>query len=65
MPKLVSAHLTTYKCPSCGAVSSAEPEEFEHLNTIPPSYRAQCAFCAMSVGDTMSYLQNRLTSMGR
>jgi transcription elongation factor Elf1 len=49
MPKLVQAPLITYTCPSCGAVSSADPHEFKALNTMPPVYTAECAFCKKKV----------------
>ncbi len=48
MPKLVSEPSIEYKC-DCGAVSSADPCEFTRLNTNPPMYSANCAFCGSPV----------------
>lgn len=34
-----------FKCSSCSAANEGEPHEFDELHTMPPSFRATCAFC--------------------
>jgi len=48
MPILESKPKIKYGC-SCGAVSSAEPEEFVSRNTHPPTYIVKCAYCNLDV----------------
>jgi hypothetical protein len=45
MAKIVSKPEITYKCDSCGAICSAGPDEFRDLNTMPPTWMINCAFC--------------------
>jgi hypothetical protein len=67
MPKLVSPPQLHYKC-KCGSVSEANESEFKSLNTIPPTFLGECAFChadvvcsppALVAKDAVAYCKDR------
>ena len=43
--RVVAAPPIQFKCDACGAVNEGEAHEFLPLHTMPPSFRARCAFC--------------------
>ena len=45
--KVVSLPPIQFTCTGCGAVNEGSEDEFTPLDTMPPTFRAKCAFCQL------------------
>ena len=46
--RVVEAPPIQFRCDSCGALNEGTPDEFIEQHTMPPSWRAKCAFCGVT-----------------
>lgn len=62
--KVVQEPPIRFRCDSCGAQNEGRPDEFRQMNTMPPTWRAACAFCHATTTCSPSPLIARLVGGG-
>lgn len=49
MSRLLRTPLIIFKCTACGATCEDDAHKFTKLNTMPPMWTNECAFCHSTV----------------